>query len=112
MHEVGHSALDSFADTNDNPLWNEAVGQDGGRFASEYARDHPGREDVSESYLAWFAVRYRSHRMTSALRSWITRAIPARLAYFDARLAAGDGGFAAGMCPVVEEDCPDGTAPN
>ena len=41
--------------------------------------------------MAWFAVRYRSNRMTPALTSWIESAIPARLAYFDARLAAGYG---------------------
>ena len=50
--------------------------QDDG-FASEYAEDHPNREDVTESYVAWFAVRYRADRMSSALTSWIERAIAA-----------------------------------
>lgn len=103
MHEAGHAALDYL--TYETPEWLVAVMQDGGRFASEYAEDFPNREDVAESYAAWFAVRYRSDRMTSELTRWIERTIPGRLAYFDARLAAGDGGFAAGMCPVVEADC-------
>ena len=54
MHEAGHSLLDFFVDTYDNPEWAEAVMQDDGRFASEYAMDFPDREDVSESYGAWF----------------------------------------------------------
>ena len=89
--------------------WDDAVLQDDG-FASEYAMEFPNREDVTESYGAWFAVRYRSDRMSPALTSWIEGAIPARLAYFDARLAARHGGFAPGMCPVVEADCPTGNA--
>ena len=100
---AGHAALDYL--TYNTAEWDDAVMQDG-RFASAYAADFPNREDVAESYVAWFAVRYRSDRMTSALTNWIERRIPARLEYFDARLAAGDGGFAPGMCPVVETDCP------
>ena len=105
MHETVHSVLDFFAETYRDPRWREAAMEDGG-FASEYAEDHPSREDVAESYVAWFAVRYRSDRMTPALTSWIESAISQRLEYFDARLAAGDRGFAPGMCPVVEENCP------
>lgn len=112
MHEAGHALLDFFVDTYSNPEWTYAVMQDEGRFASEYAKDFPAREDVAESYSAWFAVRYRSDRMSRALTSWIERTIPGRLAYFDARLAAGDGGFAPGMCPVVESDCPAAGATN
>ena len=111
MHEAGHSLLDFFVETYDNPEWTDAAMQDDG-FASEYAMDFPDREDVTESYGAWFAVRYRSDRMSRALTRWIEQAIPGRLAYFDARLAAGDGGFAPGMCPVVEADCPTGNAGN
>ena len=106
MHEAGHALLDFTLETYDNPEWADAVMRDDGRFASEYAMDFPAREDVTESYGAWFAVRYRSDRMSRTLTNWIERQIPGRLAYFDARLAAGDGGFAPGMCPVVEADCP------
>ena len=106
MHEAGHSLLDFYLDTYNSAEWADAVLQDNSRFASEYAMDFPNREDVTESYGAWFAVRYRSDRMSRTLTNWIEQAIPGRLAYFDARLAAGDAGFAPGMCPVVEADCP------
>ena len=74
MHEAGHAALDQR--TYDTAAWNDAVLQDNGRFASEYAMDFPNREDVTESYLAWFAVRYRSDRISHALKNWIERTIP------------------------------------
>ena len=97
--------------TYETPGWADAVMQDDGRFVSKYAMAFPNREDTAESYTAWFAVRYRSDRVSRALTSWIERTIPGRLAYFDVRLAAGDGSFAPGMCPVVEADCPAGNAP-
>ena len=35
-------------------------------FISEYARDHPDREDIAESFLPYLAVRYRPERLTDA----------------------------------------------
>lgn len=54
-------------------------------FISDYARDHPGREDVAETFNAWFALRYRPARLTEEQRVAIERTIPHRLAYFDAQ---------------------------
>ena len=50
---------------------------------AEYARDNPDREDVAESILPYFAVRYRPDRLSDADRAAITYAIPNRLVYFD-----------------------------
>ena len=43
----------------------------------------PDREDIAESYLLYFAVRYRSDRISSELKDTIESAIPNRLNYFD-----------------------------
>ena len=80
FHEAGHVSLDgAHADAAD---WLAAQEADS-VFISEYARDHPGREDVAESILPYFAVRYRAERLPEADRSAILTAIPNRLAYFD-----------------------------
>ena len=41
------------------------------------------REDVAESFNAWFAVRHRSDRVAKAMIETIERTIPNRIAYFD-----------------------------
>ena len=80
VHEATHTALDPAH--RDSPGWRAAQAADG-VFISGYARDHPDREDVAESFLAWFALRYQSERLTAADRAVILRTIPNRLAYFD-----------------------------
>ena len=80
VHEATHSALDP-AHT-DSPGWRAAQAADG-VFISGYARDNPDREDIAESFLVWFAVRYQSERLTDVERAVIRRTIPNRLAYFD-----------------------------
>ena len=76
MHEAGHSVLDFLAMTHMRMPWEEALAADD-RFVSRYATDFPDREDATESFLAWFAIRYRSDRMTPELADWIDEAIPA-----------------------------------
>ena len=90
LHEAGHVSLDP---THWNaPDWRAAQQADG-VFISDYARDFPDREDVAESILTCFAVRYRPERLSEADRAAILAAIPNRLAYFD------DQGF--DMSPYV-----------
>ena len=64
------------------PEWLEAQKRDP-NFISKYAKDHPKREDLSESVLLWFAVRYKSSRITEKLRQTILETIPHRLEYLD-----------------------------
>ena len=80
VHEAAHSALDIAH--KDSPGWRAAQAADG-VFISDYARDHPGREDIAESFLPYLAVRYRPERLTDAERAAILTAIPNRLIYFD-----------------------------
>ena len=80
VHEAAHNALDIAH--KDSPGWRAAQAADG-VFISEYARDYPDREDIAESILPYFAVRYRTERLTEADRSAILAAIPNRLVYFD-----------------------------
>ena len=85
LHEYAHLAYDGAAYSSAN--WRAAVAADD-RFITEYARDFPYREDVAESYVAWFAVRCSADRLMAAEMEWIEAAIPARLAYFDDLLGA------------------------
>ena len=80
FHEGGHVSLDGAHAGAAGWL---AAQEADSVFISEYARDHPDREDVAESILPYFAVRYRAERLIEADRSAILTAIPNRLAYFD-----------------------------
>ena len=90
VHEGVHASLDSAH--ADAPGWLAAQAADP-TFISTYARDHPGREDLAESFSAWLAVRHRRDRITEGMADTITSAIPHRLAYFDS--------LDLNLCPVV-----------
>ena len=75
-----HAALDDAH--RETPDWREAQ-RDDGAFISDYARDHPSREDLAESFGPWFALRYVPDRLTAEQRWAIATTIPNRLAYFD-----------------------------
>ena len=82
LHEYGHLAYDGVAYAS--ATWRAAVAADDRRFITAYARDFPYREDVAESYVAWFAVRCSAERLAPPDEAaFIRSAIPARLAYFD-----------------------------
>jgi len=81
IHEASHASLGSH---NSAPGWLAAQSSDG-NFISAYARDFPVREDITESFLVYLAVRYRSDRISQANYDIITQTIPNRLAYFDSQ---------------------------
>ena len=81
VHEAVHVTLDP-VHRDASPGWRAAQAADG-VFISTYARDYPDREDVAESFSAWFAVRYQPERLTAGERTVILRTIPNRLIYFD-----------------------------
>jgi hypothetical protein len=66
------------------------------QFISTYAKDNPTREDIAESYLPYFAVRYRSDRISKSLVRKITQSIPNRIKYFDS--------LSLDMYPVVNKE--------
>jgi hypothetical protein len=80
MHEAAHVSLDGTMANSEG--WLAAQAADNA-FITEYAEDHPGREDVAESFLFYLAVRYRSERISQSLYNTIMTTIPNRIAYFD-----------------------------
>jgi len=80
MHEASHTSLDSYHASASG--WLAAQTKDN-EFISTYARDNPNREDIAESFLTYFAIRYRSDRISQELYDTIVQTIPNRIAYFD-----------------------------
>ena len=96
LHEGTHTSLD---ETHAEARGWRAAQSDDPTFISTYARDHPAREDLAESFVPYMIVRYRADRTTKSMVDTINAAIPSRIAYLDAELAASS------WCPVVPEDC-------
>ena len=88
MHEACHVSLDVFHARAG--AWIAAQEADG-EFISIYARDHPFREDVAESFLPYYAVRYRPDRSSAEMTQTIEETIPNRIAYFDAHIDLSAG---------------------
>jgi hypothetical protein len=82
VHEAAHTSLD--AAHASAPGWLAAQSADG-TFISTYARDHPAREDVAETFVTWLAVQYRTNRISQSIANTILETIPNRIAYFDSQ---------------------------
>lgn len=80
VHEACHTSLDD--KHAKAPDWIAAQKADPG-FISTYARDHPTREDVAETFLLWLAVRHRQERIDDKLITQVKLTVPHRLEYFD-----------------------------
>ena len=80
IHEASHTSLDSAHASSAG--WIKAQTQDC-KFISSYAEENPIREDISETYLPYFAIRYRPDRIRKSLKDSIENAIPNRIKYFD-----------------------------
>ena len=80
IHEGGHVSLDL---AHENSAGWRAAQEADGVFISDYARDFPDREDIAESILPYFAVRYKPERLSEAERAAFLTTIPNRLIYFD-----------------------------
>ena len=80
IHEGTHVSLDPTH--RDSPGWRMAQQADE-VFINEYARDYPDREDIAESFLAYFIVAYRPERVNESILNALRNAIPNRLAYFE-----------------------------
>lgn len=97
VHEAAHACLDESHE--DTPGWLAAQEHDGA-FVTDYAGEYPHREDIAESFVAYFAVDKRAMRIEEDKADAIRFTIPNRLAYFDGLSFEGQ------WCPVVVEDCP------
>lgn len=80
MHEAAHTSLDPTHAVAD--AWLAAQDADGG-FVSDYAREHPHREDVAESFGPFFALRHRRERISRGMAETIQATMPNRIDYFD-----------------------------
>lgn len=80
MHEAAHTSLDPVHAVAD--AWLAAQAADDS-FISNYARDHPGREDVAESFGPFFAVRHRPERISREMAETIRATMPNRIEFFD-----------------------------
>lgn len=84
IHEACHTSLDGLY-AND-PKWINSQKKDN-RYISTYAQEFPQREDIAESFLAYFAVTYRKDRILSFFSSntydKIIKTIPNRINFFD-----------------------------
>ena len=79
IHEACHTSLDYYAYYDD---WKSAQNKDN-NYISTYARDNAEREDIAESFLAYFAVTYRKDRITQETYCTIKKIIPNRINFFD-----------------------------
>ena len=93
LHEGGHIVLGDCTWSGcvvdciglGNPTsaeWKAAQAADG-MFITEYARDHPDREDMAETLWAWFVSRCVPDLLHPEYKRRIDEGTPNRLAYFD-----------------------------
>ncbi len=80
VHESTHTSLDNIYYTD--PLYREAAKADN-NFVSTYAQENPTTEDISESMVAYLAVRLRADRISADWEYKIREAMGSRLAFFD-----------------------------
>ena len=78
--------------------WTEATNEDP-TFICTYARDNRPWEDIAESFVAYFAIRYRLNRISEKNANLIREAIPNRIAFFDNLNTEGL------WCPIIAADC-------
>jgi len=95
IHEASHTSLDSYIydpkwKDKWKDKWKEAQEKDN-KYISTYAAIEDennikgGREDIAESFLAYFAVTYRidKDRISTVTSDKITSTIPNRIKFFD-----------------------------
>ena len=79
VHEAAHTSLDSYHAKD--PDWINAQATDC-TFISDYAKEHPEREDIVEKLPTLFCTKYRRERIPESLIEKIEKAIPNRIEYF------------------------------
>ena len=57
------------------------------KYISSYAKDYPSREDISESSIIWYAIRYKKERQDPDLVKKVEQIIPNRMNYYEANFA-------------------------
>jgi len=80
FHELAHVSVDSFF--RDRTRYKQAIKKDCNRYFSSYARDHPERESIAESFLLYWGARYRKDRLQREKYNKILTIAPNRLKLF------------------------------
>jgi len=87
IHEGAHTSMDNYVIRTQE--WADAVKEDG-KYISNYARDHPLRESVAETYVVWFATRCRKSTFTAEkLQKW-EEELGAQFRVLDEKSLGGD----------------------
>lgn len=82
FHEATHVSMDPLLYYDEG--YRSARDADS-HFISDYAQQFPDREDIAESMLLWFALRYKSNKLTSSEATTIAETIPNRMNYWDSK---------------------------
>jgi hypothetical protein len=90
FHESVHASWDQ--EHAGSPAWHEAQRTDA-TFVTDYARDHPDGEDLAESALFAYTLVHHPERIPAADAARIRNSIPARIAFVEALLPAGEPVF-------------------
>lgn len=80
FHEATHTSLDGLFSEDEN--WTNAQEKDC-NFISTYALENPEREDIAESFLPFFVIKFFPNRIPASMNKTILETIPARIKYFD-----------------------------
>ena len=78
LHEAAHLALDHHQFSDE---WKAAAATDG-KHITKYAMTNVV-EDIAESFVFYYAIRYRSKRLSGLVKRQITETIPNRIRFFD-----------------------------
>jgi hypothetical protein len=111
FHEATHTSMDGqFASS---AVWLNARTADPD-FLSTYAAQNPMTEDVSETTLPYFALRYKPSTLTAADRQIIAGTVPGRIGVLDDRadlfadrtlVGWGDGSNGNPTPPIIADAC-------
>ena len=86
LHEAAHLALDHYQFSDE---WKAAAVADG-KHITKYAMTNVV-EDIAESFVYYYAIRYRSKRKSGLLKREIERTIPNRIRFFDRYFGFSNG---------------------
>ena len=88
LHEGAHTYFDrEYYHGLYKEEWNNAVANDNNRFISPYAKKHPRREDVAESFTVYIVLKYLNNRISKYQYNKLMETIPNRIKLFDSTIS-------------------------
>lgn len=79
IHEGTHITLQQLHDWS---VYQRVISKDCGEYYSKYAKDHPEREGMAESFVAYVGLRFRRERLTQQQVRDIISIGPNRMKFF------------------------------